>query len=149
VVGWLNTKMYLETGDEVKSQGWTPLVIDTNGNGKRDEYVGHSEPGDRRRTSASWRRSTACSRARSTIDLGTAMDVGFTRLDQPATQRLVPGPTLRNPLVEVYLPPDGVYGSRGLDSPRTVSCGRVRAAISAARPAQVPRAAERPGRGDR
>ena len=40
VVGWLNTKMYLETGDEVKSQGWTPIIVDTNGNGKRDDYVG-------------------------------------------------------------------------------------------------------------
>ena len=36
VVGWLNTKMFDETGDEEKSQGWTALVMDTNGNGKRD-----------------------------------------------------------------------------------------------------------------
>ena len=39
VVGWLNTKMFDETGDEVASQGWTALVMDTNGNGKRDAYV--------------------------------------------------------------------------------------------------------------
>ena len=39
VVGWLNTKMFDETGDEEKSQGWTALIIDTNGNGKRDAYV--------------------------------------------------------------------------------------------------------------
>jgi hypothetical protein len=39
VVGWLNTKMFDETKDEVKSQGWTALIIDTNGNGKRDAYV--------------------------------------------------------------------------------------------------------------
>ena len=38
-VGWLNTKMFDETHDEEKSQGWTALVLDTNGNGKRDEYV--------------------------------------------------------------------------------------------------------------
>ncbi len=43
VVGWLNTKMFDETGDEQKSQGWTALIMDTNGNGKRDAYV---EPGD-------------------------------------------------------------------------------------------------------
>jgi hypothetical protein len=36
-VGWLNVKMYDETHDEAKSQGWTALVLDTNGNGKRDE----------------------------------------------------------------------------------------------------------------
>jgi hypothetical protein len=39
VVGWLNVKMFDETGDEEKSQGWTALVLDANGNGKRDEYV--------------------------------------------------------------------------------------------------------------
>ena len=39
VVGWLNTKMFDETGDAAKSQGWTTLVLDTNGNGKRDDYV--------------------------------------------------------------------------------------------------------------
>jgi len=39
VVGWLNTKMWDETHDEQKSQGWTALVLDTNGNGKRDAYA--------------------------------------------------------------------------------------------------------------
>ena len=39
VVGWLNRKMFDETGDEEKSQGWTALIMDTNGNGKRDAYV--------------------------------------------------------------------------------------------------------------
>ncbi len=46
VVGWLNTKMYFETGDEVKSQGWTPIIVDTNGNGKRDEFVEANQPLD-------------------------------------------------------------------------------------------------------
>jgi hypothetical protein len=46
VVGWLNTKMFDETGDEVKSQGWTALVLDANGNGKRDAYVEPNEPVD-------------------------------------------------------------------------------------------------------
>src|SRR5207244_10926592 len=36
VVGWLNRKLFEETGDEVKSQGWTATVTDTNGNGVRD-----------------------------------------------------------------------------------------------------------------
>ena len=39
VLGWLNTKMFLETGDEQRSQGWAPLVLDTNGNGRQDEWV--------------------------------------------------------------------------------------------------------------
>jgi hypothetical protein len=38
-IGWLDTKKYLETGDEVTSQGWTALILDTNGNGKRDDYT--------------------------------------------------------------------------------------------------------------
>jgi hypothetical protein len=46
VVGWLNRKMFEETGDEAKSQGWTALVIDTNGNGKRDAYVEPNQPVD-------------------------------------------------------------------------------------------------------
>jgi hypothetical protein len=46
VVGWLNRKMFEETGDEVKSQGWTALVMDTNGNGTRDEYVEPNQPVD-------------------------------------------------------------------------------------------------------
>jgi hypothetical protein len=46
VVGWLNTKLFEETGDEAKSQGWTALVLDTNGNGKRDAYVEPDQPVD-------------------------------------------------------------------------------------------------------
>jgi hypothetical protein len=46
VVGWLNTKQFLETGDEQASQGWTPIVLDTNGNGVRDEYVEPNDPVD-------------------------------------------------------------------------------------------------------
>ena len=45
-VGWIDTKKYLMTGDEVDSQGWTPLILDTNGNGKRDEYVEPDSPVD-------------------------------------------------------------------------------------------------------
>lgn len=39
VVGWLNTKLWDRTHDAAKSQGWTALVLDTNGNGKRDPYA--------------------------------------------------------------------------------------------------------------
>jgi len=46
VVGWLDTKMFDATGDEEKSQGWTALILDTNGNGKRDEYVEPNAPVD-------------------------------------------------------------------------------------------------------
>jgi hypothetical protein len=46
VVGWINTKMLDETGDLAKSQGWTPMILDTNGNGKRDDYVEPNQPVD-------------------------------------------------------------------------------------------------------
>ena len=46
VVGWLNRKMFEETGDEEKSQGWTALIMDTNGNGQRDAYVEPTQPVD-------------------------------------------------------------------------------------------------------
>ncbi|MFZ3352612.1 MAG: carboxypeptidase-like regulatory domain-containing protein [Xanthobacteraceae bacterium] len=44
VVGWLDTKKFLETGDAAHSQGWTALIVDTAGTGKR-EGVAYTEPG--------------------------------------------------------------------------------------------------------
>jgi hypothetical protein len=46
VIGWLNTKLFDETGDEEKSQGWTALILDTNGDGKRGEYTEPNQPID-------------------------------------------------------------------------------------------------------
>ena len=46
VVGWLNTKLFDETGDEERAQGWTALILDTNGNGRRDEAVEPNQPVD-------------------------------------------------------------------------------------------------------
>lgn len=46
VVGWFNTKLYKETGDQAKAQGWCPYILDTNANGKVDAYVGPDDPVD-------------------------------------------------------------------------------------------------------
>jgi hypothetical protein len=46
VLGWINTKLFDETGDAAKAQGWTALILDTNGNGKRDAYVEPDQPVD-------------------------------------------------------------------------------------------------------
>ena len=46
VVAWFDTKVLDETGDEALAQGWTVQVLDTNGNGRRDEYVEPGEPMD-------------------------------------------------------------------------------------------------------
>jgi hypothetical protein len=46
VAGWINTKVFEETGDAAKAQGWAPFVLDTNGNGKLDEFVEPNQPTD-------------------------------------------------------------------------------------------------------
>jgi len=118
VVGWLNTKMYLETHDDVKSQGWTPIIVDTNGNGKRDEYVEANQPLDPakdKRVMAGFY-GVQSSPIDDTI-WGQSMDVGFSRMDQPGyIVHLIPGSDpSQTALAELFLPPDEGYGSRGLD----------------------------------
>ena len=49
VLGWFNTKLFDETGDGARAQGWTPFVIDANGNGRRDAYVEPDQPVDQTR----------------------------------------------------------------------------------------------------
>ena len=44
VVGWLNTKLYDETGDEQAAQGWCPTIVDTSGDGLIGEYTEPGEP---------------------------------------------------------------------------------------------------------
>ena len=44
VMGWLDTKKFLSTGDAAASQGWAPLVLDTNGNGKLDPWTEPGQP---------------------------------------------------------------------------------------------------------
>ena len=46
VLGWLDTRKFDETGDAAASQGWTALILDTNGNGRRDDYVEPDQPVD-------------------------------------------------------------------------------------------------------
>jgi hypothetical protein len=46
VAGWVDMKVLDETGDEQKAQGWTPFILDTNGDGKRGEYTEPNQPFD-------------------------------------------------------------------------------------------------------
>jgi hypothetical protein len=46
VAGWLDTKVFEETGNAEKAQGWAPFVLDTNGNGKRDDFTKPGQPED-------------------------------------------------------------------------------------------------------
>jgi len=100
VVGWLNTKMFEATHDEAKSQGWTALVIDTNGNGKRDAYVEPGQPADPTK-------DTRFAGAFYSVAPAADGSVWGSVLGSPgAAVRLVPG---ANPpetaLAEVYEPP--------------------------------------------
>ncbi len=46
-IGWFNSTIFEETGDVAAAQGWTPFVLDTNGNGVRDpDPVGPNDPID-------------------------------------------------------------------------------------------------------
>jgi hypothetical protein len=100
VVGWLNRKMYEETGDEERSQGWTALVMDTNGNGRRDAYVEPNEPLDPTKDKRFNGAFYSVAPAPDGAVWGTAL--GF----PGAVVRLVPG---KNPpetaIAEVYEPP--------------------------------------------
>ena len=114
VVGWVNTKMLDETGDIAKSQGWTPMILDTNGNGKRDAYVEANQPVD----STKDKRIVAGFYAvmPSPVD-GSIW--GSWRTNPGAVVRVMPG---TNPsetaLTEIYNVPMPGFGIRGADIDR-------------------------------
>jgi hypothetical protein len=45
-IGWINTATWDKTGDPVKSQGWCPTVVDTNGDGVITDYTQPNQPQD-------------------------------------------------------------------------------------------------------
>jgi hypothetical protein len=111
VLGWLNTKLFLQTGDAAKAQGWTAFVLDTNGNGTRDEYTEPGQPIDPAKD------------ARVVTPFYAVMpnpvdgSVWGAMLGNPgAVVRVMPGP---NPpataLTEVYNVPAPGFGARGAD----------------------------------
>jgi hypothetical protein len=104
VVGWLNRKMFEETGDEAKAQGWTPFVLDSNGNGRRD-------PEDRRIVVNLY--SVAVNPVDGSV-WGTSL-APFPSL----VVRVDPGsdPT-HTAITEIYEPPFPAYGARGGDIDR-------------------------------
>jgi hypothetical protein len=104
VIGWLNTKMLEETGDEARSQGWTPFILDTNGNGRRDE-------GDRR---------VAVNMYSVVVNPKDGSVWGTSLAPFPSVVlRVAPGsdPT-HTALTEIYEPPFPAYGARGGDIDR-------------------------------
>jgi hypothetical protein len=111
IVGWLDVDKFDQTGDEQASQGWTPIVLDTNGNGKRDEgYVQQNQPldptKDKRVTAGFY--GVAPSPADGTI-WGSVL--GFPGV----VVRLDPGNDPNHALSEIYEVPFPGYSPRGID----------------------------------
>ena len=115
VAGWINTKLFWQTGDAAKAQGWTPFIIDTNANGKRDE--GYNQPGQEPDYSKDTRipfgmYAMAYSPAEKVVWGSSLAHPGY-------LIRLDPG---KNPpdtaLAELYKVPLPGYGIRGMDVDR-------------------------------
>ncbi|OFW49273.1 MAG: hypothetical protein A3G77_04180 [Acidobacteria bacterium RIFCSPLOWO2_12_FULL_68_19] len=111
VIGWLNRRLFEQTGDEAQAQGWTPFVLDTSGNGRRDGYVEPNEPADP---------------AKDTRIVVTTYAVAVSPADGAVWGTVVgyPGAIVRvqpgtNPadtaLAEIYQPPPPAFGPRGGD----------------------------------
>jgi hypothetical protein len=113
VVGWLDTKKFLETGDAAHSQGWTALIVDTAGTGKR-EGVAYTEPGKPLEPGKDMRIGQVFYAVMPSPVDGTVW--GTIRNSPGAIARINPG---SNPpattLTEIYnVPPPG-FGPRGGD----------------------------------
>jgi hypothetical protein len=107
----------------VKAQGWTPIVVDTNG--ERDAYVEASQPVDPSKDKRVMAAFTASSRARSNehrvgpVDGRRLLAHRSARLHHPSH----PGrESERDDARRLFLPPGEGYGSRASISPPTAWC---------------------------
>ena len=104
--GYVNTRRFDETGDEVRANMWMPFVVDTNGNGRQDPYVEPDEPvqpdKDKRVNGSAYGMTPS------------ALDDAMWGFGGGGVSRLDPGPNPpRTALGELYIP-DGVgYQIRG------------------------------------
>ena len=114
VLGWFDRKVFEETGDEAKAQGWTPIVLDTNGNGRRDEWTEPNQPLDP---------------AKDRRVVGALYGIGVNPKDGSVWGTVLgfPGYVIRvepgaNPsetaLAEIHEPPMPGFGPRGFDIDR-------------------------------
>ena len=111
VIGWFDVKKFEETRDERAAQGWTPFILDTNGDGKRGEWVVHDQPLDPKKDKQVMLNhyAVAVSPADGSI---WATAIGY----PGQVMRIVPGPDpVNTALTEVYEPPLPGYGPRGGD----------------------------------
>ncbi len=127
VIGWLNTRKFEETKDAAAAQGWSPFILDTNGNGRRDAYVEPDKPVDPTKDKRIGGRSTGYE---------TGFGLGLYGIEQHPTDgsvwgaiSAVPGMLIRfdpkTGLSEAYEPPFGAgaatrqgFTPRGVDLDR-------------------------------
>ncbi len=110
VVGWVNTKVFDETGSAEQAVSWSPFVLDTNGNGQRDAWTNpgeESDPAKDTRVGAGFYAVMPNPADGSIWGSNTfAYPGSLTRFD-PVTQ-----------LSELYIPPLPGFGIRGADIDR-------------------------------
>jgi hypothetical protein len=115
VAGWINTKVFDETGDAAKAQGWSPFILDTNANGKRDDYVEPNQPTDPAKDKRIIPGSGPYAVMPSPVDGSIWYTTGVFG-GTPAFVRLVPGPNpSETALAEIYNVPKQGFGLRGGD----------------------------------
>ncbi len=126
-VGWFSTKIYDETGDQAKAQKWTDFIVDTNGNGKRDEANAAAAGGGRGgRGGAAAAPTAGPDPAKDTKINGSCYAVMVSPTDNAVWCTLLgaPGSLIRvkpgaNPpetaLTEIYSVPAPGFGPRGGD----------------------------------
>jgi hypothetical protein len=110
VVGWVNTRVFDATGEAEQAVGWSPFVLDTNGNGVRDEWT---NPGEAMDTAKDMRIAQGFYAVMPNPADGSVWGSNafgypgsITRFD-PVTQ-----------LTEIYIPPLPGFGVRGADIDR-------------------------------
>ena len=98
-----------------RAQGWTPLILDTNGNGKRDDYVEPNQPVDPDEGQAR-RRGPLLGRRQPGRRHGLGNLARLSRLCRSRRSRDPIRPDTA--LAEIYEPPFPGYGPRGGDIDR-------------------------------
>lgn len=112
VVGWLDTRAFLETGDAASAQTWAPVILDTNGNGRVDAWTEPDEPVDPQKDHRLGRAFYAV--MPSPVDDSVWGSVAFSF--PGGIVRMVPGEDPpATTLSEYYEPPSPGFGVRGAD----------------------------------
>ena len=111
VAGWINRRVLEETGDHRRAQGWSPFVLDTNGNGRRDDgWVEPNQavdPSKDKRVQVGFYSVVVNPQDGTVWGQSTSPLPGYIVRFDPKTQ-----------LSEIYSPPLPGYGGRGADIDR-------------------------------